>query len=267
MGQKKVEESVKCQAICLWKAGKSCRDIGNAQGIAKTCVEHLVHKVKVNGIIKHVPCSGCPRKTTPRKDHSIFKKSKKNWNASLSDLVADLTDCHKFQVSWSSVSPTFVWSGNDVMLCFTKAPFVNYHKRKSRIFCVDKRNWSTEQWRRDESCFELSPRQQVQVRWTSTEKFMPACIARRVSHDVGLHNKWRFRNFVEGSMNREKQIETLEDVMFPSVWGLLGTTSFSNRTTLHTTTHIWQRHGFKALEWLNSKSFGTWWQRNSVSAW
>ncbi len=51
MGHESVVEKVKWQAIGLWKAGKSYRDIGSALRISKTCVEHLVQKFKASGTV------------------------------------------------------------------------------------------------------------------------------------------------------------------------------------------------------------------------
>ncbi len=77
MGRKSVEESIKWQAIELWRAGKSYCNIGSALGISKTCVEHLVEKYKASGIVIDVSYSGRPRKTS-HGDRCIVKKFKKN---------------------------------------------------------------------------------------------------------------------------------------------------------------------------------------------
>ncbi len=82
----------------------------------------------------------------------------------------------------------------------------------------------------DESRFELFPNRRVRVWRTLTEKFLPACVAPAVQQGRELCMVWGcitsegsgLLHFVEGTMNNEKYIETVEEVMFPSVYGLLG---------------------------------------------
>ncbi len=113
-----------------------------------------------------------------------------------------------------------------MMSCYAvrKSLLNNNHKSKHRDFCHDK-DWGIEEWRKvvfsEESRFESFANQRVWVRRTSTEKFLPECLAPAIQQGressmvcscitsegpVMLH-------FVEGIINSEKYIETMEEVV------------------------------------------------------
>ncbi len=122
-----------------------------------------------------------------------------------------------------------------MMSCYAvRKPLLNNnHKSENQHFCCDKKDWGIEEWRKvvfsDESRFKLFSYYRVRARRTSMEKFLPACVASAIqqwrelcmwgcitSEDPGMLHS------AEGTMNSEKYIETMEEVMFPSVYGLLG---------------------------------------------
>ncbi|KAF6201614.1 hypothetical protein GE061_004006 [Apolygus lucorum] len=175
---------VKRQIIGLWKAKKTYREIAEALGVSKTCVEHSVNAFKETGTISEKPRSGRPRKTTERDDRAVVNLSKINRRASLPEIASEMEGFHGVSVSVSTVSRRLREVGMESRVALQK-PLLNVgHRAKRRNFAREKRDWNIDMWRKvifsDESRFELFPRRKIRVRRTKTEKFLPSCLVPKV---------------------------------------------------------------------------------------
>ncbi|KAF6201613.1 hypothetical protein GE061_004005 [Apolygus lucorum] len=164
---------VKRQIIGLWKAKKTYREIAEALGVSKTCVEHSVNAFKETGTISEKPRSGRPRKTTERDDRAVVNLSKINRRASLPEIASEMEGFHGVSVSVSTVSRRLREVGMESRVALQK-PLLNVgHRAKRRNFAREKRDWNIDMWRKvifsDESRFELFPRRKIRVRRTKTE--------------------------------------------------------------------------------------------------
>ena len=104
MGRHSVSVDTKWQVIGMSKTGMSDRSIGTALNVSKTCVENTVKRFKESGTVIEAPRSGRPRKTSPRQDHKLIILSRKNRNASASDLQGMLNSEGTMNVSMSTIS-------------------------------------------------------------------------------------------------------------------------------------------------------------------
>lgn len=235
MGRRSVSDAIKWQMVGMVKTGMSYRAIAAALNVSKTCVEHTVRRYNESGTVMEAPRSGRPRQTTPRQDRKLLVTSRKNRNASLSELLSVMkSEDANYNLSLSSVSSRLRDQGMNSFFAIRK-PLLNTLAQKRRsIWCRQRRGWQKEAWRRvvfsDESRFELFPRRKIRVRRTSTEKFLPACVAPAVQMGGESVMIWGCITsegpgelfFVEGTVDSTKYCTILEEVMLPSAKKILG---------------------------------------------
>ncbi len=129
------------------------------------------------------------------RDPSIEKKSKKTWNASLRDLVADLLEHHNVEVSTSTVSRCFSEVG--ITSCYAvRKPLLNNNRKSKRVILVVIRTGalkSGEKWnylmKADSNSSQIDEFGQLQCRNSSLHVLPLPFSKGRVMHGVGLHNK------------------------------------------------------------------------------
>lgn len=235
MGRHSVSIDVKWQVVGMFKLGKSYRDIGRALNISKTCVENTVKRFREFGTVLERPRSGRPRKTSPRQDRKLINISRKDRNASSSDILTKMkTEDASVDISVSTVSQRLRDRGMHSFFALRKPLLNTLAQKRRQLWCRERKGWLKEAWRRvifsDECRFELFPRRKVRVRRTATEKFLPACVAPAVQMGGDAVMVWGCITsegpgelfFVDGTVNSTSYCRIMETVMLPSAHRLLG---------------------------------------------
>ena len=235
MGRHAVSVEVKWQVVGMHKTGMSYRQIASALNVSKTCVENTVKRYAESGSVLEAPRSGRPRKTSPRQDRKLLNLSRRNRNASASDLLTKMNqDGDNVNISVSTVSSRLRDQGMHSYFALRKPLLNSLAQKRRKIWCRERRNWLKEAWRRvifsDECRFEIFPRRKIRVRRTKTEKFLPACVAPAVQMGGEALMVWGCITsegpgelyFVDGTVNSTTYCQILEETMLPSAARLLG---------------------------------------------
>jgi transposase len=157
---KKSSTLTKGKIIAYWEDGKSQREIARVVGLTQSTVSSIIKVYKQTGDIKRRVGSGRVRKTSKRDDNVIVKISKQNPFMSARQISENVASDYNLNVSHDTVDRRLKEAGLPAFVA-RKKPFISNDNIAIRLqWCIDRKNWTVEQWKRvlwcDESPFTLS---------------------------------------------------------------------------------------------------------------
>lgn len=228
MGRKSVPESIKWQVIGQFKTGKNKSEISRLLNISRKCVINTIRVYKKSNNVKNKSRSGRPRVTNSRVERLIVNKVKNNRSITANSLKNELKEELSVNISRQTINRRLL-EKNLKSCVATRKPLLTEKNRKARFeWCKDKLSWKPEKWMlvlfSDESSFQLFSNRPKRVRRTASQKYDPACLAPKVQKGGGSVMVWGCLSgkgtgelqFVDGTINSDKYIQTMENYMLPS---------------------------------------------------
>lgn len=184
----------RASVVTLDKENYSGRAIAKKLKVSNCAVQEILKKVKETGSVKDKEKSGRPRSTTPRQDRLLKHLSLNNRRATSRVLKRDFSDATGASVSCRTVRRRLQKSGLRGCVAAKKPLRTDTHKRKRLNWCLERKNWTEEQWGKvlfsDESTFELIPSRRVWVRRRTGERYNQDCINPTVKYGGGKIQVW-----------------------------------------------------------------------------
>ena len=220
------EERVK--VTVLHEEGYSSRQIANKLKCNQSTVIRLIKKKQITDQVVDKARSGRPRKSSSRDDRVLRRLSLTNRKLTSPQLAHQWMESCSAHVSPSTVRRRCLEFGLKGCRARRK-PLVTADQRKRRVaWARAHKDWTIQQWEKvlfsDESTFcILGDHSKTFVRRFQGEAFKPMCLELTVKHPTKImvwgcmaaNGMGQFK-IIEGMMNADKYITTLQNVMLPS---------------------------------------------------
>lgn len=221
--------SKKAVIIALHKENLTYREIAEKIGCNNSTVTRLLRKVASTGSSARSKGSGRKRLSTVANDRVLKRLSLRNRRASAPELKRQW-----FEMCGVDSTVRTVQLRLNEMKIFArrpaKKPFLTKQMRAKRlIFAKEHETWTVEDWQRvifsDESKFNLHGSDGKRtIRRRKGEKYIDECLDWTVKHSPSVMIWGCITSaglgkieFIEGTMNAKKYIETLERSLFPTI--------------------------------------------------
>ena len=154
---KQLTPSKKGQILGMIQSGMSARRAAAHFSVNKSVADCLFRKFKSTGSIKRTPGSGRPPKTSARQDRRIVRMVLQDREVTALQIKASLD---LLDISDETIYRRIERLTDLKSYCKLLKPHINELQRKRRVdWCIDHRDWTTEQWQKviwsDESPFTL----------------------------------------------------------------------------------------------------------------
>jgi transposase len=198
--------------------------IAKEMGLGESTVRYVISKWLNSESVNSAPRSGRPSQLTVRDARKLVRTTKKNRKITLNEIREKLD----VDVSTRSIQRKLLESGIRSRSAVRK-PFISKVNASKRLmWCRSRRGWSLKDWKRviwsDECRIELwQGSRGRRIRRTKLERFHQDCIALTVKHGGGSLMVWacfRWNKLgpiivIDGTMDRQKYIDTLENHLYP----------------------------------------------------
>lgn len=139
--------------------GNSQSAVARQFGISSKTVNTWVLNEKNRGTLERKPRSGRPRKTTPREDKMIVRKSVKDPRLTAPVILADFNQTNTNKIAVSTVKRRLKEAGLNGRRP-SKKPLISKKNRIARLkFCKERLHWTEKEWSKvlwsDESKYNL----------------------------------------------------------------------------------------------------------------
>ena len=156
---KYLKKEVREKVINLIRKGKTYQEVSSLLSIPKSTITYTFKRYQQGYGVCDRPKCGRPRKTTPRLDKLIRRKSVKDPRKSAIEISRELSEVNLCNVSRSTVTRRL----HDFGLFGRKSvkkPYISKKNQKARLeFAKQHLNWTVEQWSKvgfsDESKYNL----------------------------------------------------------------------------------------------------------------
>lgn len=200
----------------------SQRDIARTCGVSQGAVSKIVKLKKETGSVnvKRLGNCGRKRKTTPRDDSFLLRKSKLDPRKTSQDLQQDLA-ASGIVIHDSTVRRRLLENGRRAIRPQKKQLLTDRMKKQRLLWAIKYIKWSVEDWKKvlftDETHFIVQGQRSKFVRKSDNEKLTPSHLNQTVKHPVkkmfwGCFSYMGVGGLVpiEGMMNSEKYKSLLE---------------------------------------------------------
>ena len=212
------------QIIGMFRSNMKKTAIAKELGIGESTVRYVISKWLDCGCVNSAPRSGRPSKLNLRDTRRLIQTTKKSRKSTLDDIHEKMD----VDASKRTLQRKLLACGIQSRYAVRK-PFVSKVNAMKRVmWCRGRRGWSLKDWKRviwsDECKIELwQGSRDRRIRRTSSERFNQDCIAPTMKHGGGSLMVWACFCWdklgpivvVEGSMDRQKYIEVLENQLYP----------------------------------------------------
>jgi len=212
------------QIIGMFRSNLKKSAIAKEMSVGESTVRYVITRWLESGSIDSAPRLGRPSKLNERDTRRLVHTIKKDRKATL----VNIHDKIGIDASKRTIQRKLLASGIRSKSA-VKKPFISkVNSMKRLMWCRGRRGWSLKDWKRviwsDECKIELwQGSRDRRIRRTSVERFNRDCIAPTVKHGGGSLMVWACFCWdklgpiivIEGNMDRQKYIETLESHLYP----------------------------------------------------
>lgn len=234
---KTAELSLEIRSAILTKfnAGTKVQDIANEYQVSRQTIYYQINKFKKNNTLRNLKRTGPKRKTTLIDDRVLLREFKKNVFLKPRQAAELFNATAKTPISERTIRRRLKDAKFQTFRCKDVPYITKINKQKRLAFAKEHLNKPKEFWRRvlwtDESSFEYNSSKTkffVKLPVEQRKKRRPVC--QKVSHGGGSVMFWGCVAYsglgdfvpIDGSMNQNRYLTTLNDHAFPSGDRLIG---------------------------------------------
>ena len=136
------------QAVGMWKAGLSEREISTKLNISKTAIHNAIVRYKNTNTVAHAKRTGRPKKLTKFADRKIVSLCKKKPFLTATDVHSELQNCNVLNCTVQTARNRLRDGDLRSYRAAKKFYLNNDLARKHITFCKRVRTWTTDHWRK-----------------------------------------------------------------------------------------------------------------------
>jgi len=273
---KHLDQAQRGRIIGLREIGASFRNIGQIVKCDDETARRIWKKWKKTNSLSNLPKAGRPRKTTPREDRHIFRKTIEDSRTNAVAISKDLkVELGQKLCSVTTIKRRLKEKGLNGRVA-RKKPLINENQKASRLrwaqtYC----DWQVEDWKNvefsDESPYTLFPRCGKKWIWRPKgEAFNPKYLVRTVKHGGGKIQVWGSFSWygvgelywIQGKLTGAKYREILKNHLAPRLRALMKehkvTITFQHDNDPKHTSNVVKNYlnnaGFQVLEWASQSA-------------
>lgn len=229
---KELSDDTKRNIIQLIESGHRASHVAKSLQISKSTISRLLKRWRIRGDIENLPRTGRKKTVTKRAENALSRVVKSNRRLSLKDITSEFNGRVPAPVSRRTVQRNLHNLGYTRRSVRKKIGIREVNKKKRVAYCREKLLWTVEtNWKKvifsDEMMIVLKPDGCLKVWRRSCEVWRPEClgyVAVTPSTTIKLM-VWGSLTYygvgtlvtVNGNMNSEKYIETLDDNLWQVV--------------------------------------------------
>lgn len=235
-----MSDDTKKVIIQLIESGHRASEISESLNINKSTISKFLKRWRERGNVENRPRKGRPRFVTVRGERTLSRLVKNARRTTLKDITADFNNSTPIKVSRRTVQRTLHFLGYTRRSSRKSIGIRNVNKKKRIAWCRGKLHWTVNnQWKKvmftDEMMVVIKPDGKFKVWRKSSEKWRPECLGHfaPMSSATIKIMVWGCITyygvgslaFVNGNMNSQKYIQTLDD----NIWQVV-VKHFGNNT-------------------------------------
>lgn len=229
---KDLDVQTKETILSMVRSGLKSSKVAEILEIHKSTVSKVLKRYRERGNNENAPRKGHPKLLTVRGENALTRIVKKGRRKTLNDITAELNSDTPVKLSRRTVQRELKRLGYNRRTVAKKLGVREVNRKKRLQFCRGKLHWTANRnWKRvifsDEMTIVIKPDGKVKVWRKQNEKWRGYCL--------GYLNQGPTRSlklmvwgtityfgrgllaFVDGNMNSEKYIKTLDDFLWPVI--------------------------------------------------